>query len=282
MLMMTASILSLEKDGIPASLARRRRRRNPAAESDGVRVGTSGWHYTGWLGAFYPSGTRAGGMLAHYALTFNTTEINGSFYRVPTEKAVKSWHDQTPPGFLFAWKASRFVTHNKKLRDVKDNVAFIMDRMKGLREKFGPVLWQLPPSLKYDRERLARFIAVLPREHRHVIEFRHRSWYVPDILQLLSDHDIALCISDHADAPAPWVATAGHVYVRLHGTSGRYVGHYSDADLERLAERIRGWRSERRAVFCYFDNDVRAAAPEDATILLEKLARRAPARTRML
>jgi uncharacterized protein YecE (DUF72 family) len=273
MLMTNASILSPGNLPAAASLTRRGRARNPRAGQADVRIGTSGWHYADWAEAFYPATTRDSARLAYYATRFSTTEINASFYRVPTEKAVEGWYEQTPEGFLFAWKASRFVTHTKRLLDVKDSVAFIVGRMEALRDKFGPVLWQLPPSLKHDRERLARFIGVLPLKYRHVIEFRDPSWYATDIFDLLSDHNIALCISDHAAAPAPWEVTAAHVYIRMHGPSGHYVGSYSAAALSALAQRIRHWRRESRDVFCFFDNDIKAAAPRDAAILLARLGR---------
>jgi uncharacterized protein YecE (DUF72 family) len=237
-------------------------------------VGTSGWHYADWRGTFYPKDVGPGGMLGHYARIFHSAEINGSFYRVPTEKAVATWREGTPPGFRFAWKASRFVTHNKKLEDVAESVAFIVGRMSGLGEKFGPILWQLPPVLKHDYERLARFIAVLPTDRLHTIEFRHPSWYAADIFDLLAANDIALCISDHAAAPAPWETTACLVYVRMHGPTGRYSGRYSAKALDALAERIAHWRRRGMSVSCYFDNSIKAEAPRDVAGLIERLRAR--------
>lgn len=234
-----------------------------------LRIGTSGWHYQGWIGPFYPAGTPKKALLGAYAAHFSTTEINASFYRVPSEAAVAGWREGTPDGFLFAWKASRFVTHNKKLRDAGESVAYILSRMDGLGEKFGPVLWQLPPNLHRDDERLAAFLKLLPKRRLHVVEFRHPGWYEQKVFDILGDHDVALCISDHHDAPAPWAVTAGHVYVRPHGPGGRYFGRYDEPTLRRWAKDIARWRRGRRSVFVYFDNDQKSAAPQDAERLIE-------------
>jgi len=236
-----------------------------------IRIGTSGWHYDSWREIFYPKGVGPKRMLACYAETFDTTEINASFYRVPKPETVKAWHDAVPEGFLFSWKASRYITHNKKLKDAAESVRFIFERMAPLAEKSGPVLFQLPPSLKIDRERLARFLGVLPKGHAHVVEFRNESWYEPEILDVLRDHGVGFCISDHEDAPSPWEVTADHVYIRGHGPKGDYKDHYDDAALDRWARDIRRWRKAGKAVYVYFDNDQKAAAPADAKRLAERL-----------
>ena len=175
------------------------------------------------------------------------------------------------PYLLLAWKASRLITHLKRLKDVEENVPFMFRRAEGLGGKLGPVLFQLPPSLKADRERLARFLALLPTNRRHTFEFRHPSWYEAPILDLLGEHDIALCLSDHAAAPAPWAVTASFVYIRAHGPSGRYWGSYADDTLHKWATDIEAWRTQGRTVYCYFDNDIKSAAPEDARRLLDLL-----------
>lgn len=233
-----------------------------------LRAGTSGWQYGHWIGRFYSPGTRRKDLLRAYAEHFSTTEINASFYRLPTEKAVAAWREQTPDGFLFAWKASRYVTHVKRLRDVAESVALVLGRMAGLGPKSGPVLWQLPPGLHRDDRRLADFLRLLPTQHRHAVEFRHPSWYEAAVLGLLADRDVALCISDHAAAPAPWEATARFVYLRGHGPGGRYRGRYDDAVLADWAGRIDRFRAAGRAVFAYFDNDVDGCAPADAKRLI--------------
>jgi uncharacterized protein YecE (DUF72 family) len=237
-----------------------------------LRIGTSGWAYKDWAEAFYPKSVRIKDRLAYYATRFTTTEINGSFYRLPNETTVAAWAQTAPPGFLFAWKASRFITHNKKLRGVEASLDLVFGRMAPLGEHFGPVLFQLPPMLKRDDGRLRDFLALLPRERSHTVEFRDPAWYAPEVLTLLGDHGVALCISDHHHAPAPWEATARHVYIRGHGPGGAYRGRYPRETLRRWAKRIDGWRGEGREVFAYFDNDIGAAAPKDAAALVELTA----------
>ncbi len=179
-----------------------------------VRIGTSGWVYRDWKGPFYPEALPAKRWLGFYASRFETTEINGSFYRLPSEAAVKGWADTAPEGFVFAWKASRYITHAKKLKDVGDSLALVFGRMDPLGSHFGPVLFQLPPQLRRDDERLARFLDQLPPHRRCAVEFRDPSWYAPAVLDRLREHGAALCISDHAAAPSPWEATADFLYVR--------------------------------------------------------------------
>ncbi len=237
-----------------------------------VFIGTSGWTYDGWRGPFYPPDVPKKDWLRFYAGRFPTAEINGSFYRTPSLDAVRAWREQTPDDFLFAWKASKFITHWKRLTEKCDNsIALMQTRLKVLGPKLGPVLFQLPPRFTENRERLASFLRMLPRRRRYAFEFRHKSWYEQPILDLLHEHDIALCISDHHDAPAPWEATAGHVYWRGHGPGGAYKDNYSDAQLRALAAAIRKWRRARRAVYVYFDNDQKSAAPRAAERLMRML-----------
>jgi len=233
-----------------------------------LRIGCSGWTYEDWAGSFYPREVRARERLAWYAGRFDTTEINGTFYRLPSAKSVAAWAGAVPAGFVFAWKVSRFISHNKKLKDCADSIDLVFGRMKGLGRAEGPALVQLPPGLHRDDERLDGFLKRLPRRTPCAVEFRHRSWYDPAVFDILAAHGAALCISDHHDAPAPWETTANIVYVRLHGPGGRYHGRYPKEELGRLAERITSWRRGRRDVYCYFDNDVKAAAPRDAQALL--------------
>ncbi len=235
-----------------------------------VRIGTSGWHYDSWVGPFFPKELRKKDHLRFYAETFSTTELNGVFYRTPTLEAVEGWREATPKDFLFAWKASKFITHWKRLGPTCPNSIELMEgRLKVLGRKAGPVLFQLPPRMTADRERLAAFFKMLPTRRRYAFEFRHPSWYDEVILKLLREQNAALCISDHHDAPAPWVATASHVYVRGHGPGGRYAGHYPDDELKRWARQIARWKRQGKQVFCYFDNDQKSAAPLDAQKLMK-------------
>jgi uncharacterized protein YecE (DUF72 family) len=232
-----------------------------------LRIGCSGWVYKDWSGPFYPPHVKDRDRLEHYASVFDTAEINASFYRLPSEKTVEGWARRAPPGFVFAWKVSRFITHNKKLNDCADSVALVFGRMAPLGLHYGPALIQLPPQLRRDDHLLADFLALLPRGRRHTVEFRHESWYAPEVFRILADFDAALCISDHHSAPAPWEVTASWVYVRGHGPGGRYVGRYPDTELEHWARTIACWRAGGRAVYAYFDNDVKSAAPADALAL---------------
>jgi uncharacterized protein YecE (DUF72 family) len=239
-----------------------------------LRIGTSGWSYPSWRGPFFPEALAARHHLAYYATRFDATELNAPFYRTPTLDAVRGWAAQTPKNFCFAWKASRFITHWKRLSGKSRNSITLMEsRLRLLKDKAGPVLFQLPPNMQADRERLAGFLKLLRRKRPYVFEFRHPSWYEPDILELLREHDVALCISDHADAPAPWEVTAGHVYVRGHGPTGRYHSHYPDETLRDWARSIRRWRRQGRDVYCFFDNDQKSAAPKDAERMVALLRR---------
>lgn len=235
-----------------------------------VRIGTSGWAYKDWNGPFYPDEVKAKDRLSYISRRFPTLEINASFYRMPTDKAVAGWREQTPDDFLFAWKASRYITHNKKLNDPADSLAYMFERIEGLGDKIGPVLFQLPPNLHRNDERLATFLKALPKKGRFAFEFRHPSWYDPAILDLLRDHGAAFCISDHHDAPAPFEVTADFVYLRGHGPGGRYRGRYGEAALRDWAAHVRRWRKDHD-VFVYFDNDIKSAAPADAQQLIDIL-----------
>jgi uncharacterized protein YecE (DUF72 family) len=235
-------------------------------------IGTSGWTYDGWRGPFYPKGVPKKDWLRWYAGQFLTAEINGSFYRTPSLEAVRAWREQTPKDFVFAWKASKFITHWKRLSSKSENsIALIEERLKILGRKAGPVLFQLPARFTADRERLGAFFQLLPRRRRFAFEFRHASWYEAPIFELLRAHNIALCISDHHDAPAPWEVTADYVYWRGHGPDGAYKDNYSDGQLRRLAAAIRKWRRARRTVYAYFDNDQKSAAPQDSKRLMRMM-----------
>lgn len=258
------SDLSLARHGEPRSSAPPK-----AAE---IRVGTSGWHYASWRGPFYPGDVKAKDFLAFYRTRFQTAELNTPFYRTPTPEAVDGWFRETPDDFVFAWKASKFITHWKRLSERCDNSLELMEsRLERLGHKVGPILFQLPPRMSADRERLAGFLKMLAPGRRYAFEFRHPSWYGPAIFDLLHEFDAALCLSDHADAPAPWEVTASFAYVRGHGPSGRYFGSYGDDTLRDWAAQIAAWRQGGRDVYCYFDNDIKSAAPEDARRLLDRL-----------
>jgi uncharacterized protein YecE (DUF72 family) len=240
-----------------------------------VLIGTSGWSYRSWRGPFFPREVMIKHHLQFYATQFSTAELNGVFYRTPTVEAVRAWRDGTPDDFIFAWKASKFITHWKRLTEKSRNSLALMEtRLRILGRKAGPVLFQLPPQFAANRERLAGFLKLLKPKRRYAFEFRHASWYERPILDLLREHDISLCLSDHHDAPAPWQVTASFVYVRGHGPGGRYKGSYSDKTLHEWARKIAGWQRQRRDVYIYFDNDQKSAAPFDALRLMRLLPAR--------
>jgi uncharacterized protein YecE (DUF72 family) len=237
-----------------------------------IFIGTSGWSYKSWRGPFFPNEVMVKHHLQFYATQFDSAELNGVFYRTPTLAAVRGWRDNTPDDFVFAWKASKFITHWKRLSDKSRNsLALIEQRLKILGPKAGPVLFQLPPQFAANPDRLDRFMKLVPKRWRVSFEFRHDSWYCNEVFKLLRKHDVALCISDHADAPAPWQVTAPFVYVRGHGPTGRYKGHYSKKTLRAWARKIRAWKRGRKDVYVYFDNDQKSAAPADALKLARML-----------
>jgi uncharacterized protein YecE (DUF72 family) len=237
-----------------------------------VLIGTSGWHYDSWRGPFFPKGLPLKSQLQFYASQFSSAELNGVFYRTPTPEAVESWRFQTGKDFVFAGKASKFITHWKRLSESSANsLELLEDRLSLLGNKAGPILFQLPPNFRADADRLDEFFKMLSSKRRYSFEFRHPSWYVPRILKMLAERNISLCLSDHHDAPAPWKRTADFVYVRGHGPGGRYKGHYADRTLAEWARRILSWKKQGKDVYVYFDNDQKSAAPADALKLRQML-----------
>jgi len=237
-----------------------------------VHIGCSGWNYRDWRGAIYPEGLPARRWLERYAELFDTVEVNNTFYRLPSQSAVEGWVDQTPPGFVIAVKASRYMTHVKRLREMKRVAARYFEAIKPLADspKLGPVLWQLPANFQRDDERLGEALEQLPKA-RHCFEFRHPSWFVPEVYELLRRHRAALVIGDDPERPfQTHEITADWTYVRFHrGNRGRR-GNYSKRELEEWKRHIAAWRSEVE-VFAYFNNDWEAFAPRNALWLAEGL-----------
>lgn len=237
-----------------------------------LRIGTSGWIYPHWRGVFYPPGLRPADWLGYYSAHFDTVEVNYSFYRLPSRAAFAAWRAATPPGFCFAVKGSRFVTHLKRLKDPERHVPRFFERAGALEEKLGPVLWQLPPQLARDDARLAAFLGALPRERRHALEFRHGSWLDPAVYDLLRAHGVALCIADAGgrSLPPEPVLTADWTYLRFH--SGLADGAYTEEQLERWAGVVRALRAGGAAVYAYFNNDAHGYAVANARRLRALLA----------
>jgi len=234
-----------------------------------VHIGTSGWHYKHWKGNFYPAKIDAAQMLRNYLQHFDTVEINNSFYRLPSEEAVKSWVKQTPPQFIFAVKASRYITHNRKLKNPKETFARFMDVAKGFGKKLGPILFQLPPGWKVNEERLSEFLTVLPKRYRYAFEFRNPSWHTRAVYQLLRQYNAAFCIFELNGFQTEMQHTADFAYVRLHGLGKAYQGDYSDLALRSWADKIQSWVKQGQQVFFYFDNDQAGFAAKNAVTLAE-------------
>jgi uncharacterized protein YecE (DUF72 family) len=230
-----------------------------------VHVGTSGWIYRHWRGTFYPQRLPTKEWFAHYSAVFDTVEINNSFYRLPSEAAFDAWARQAPPGFLYALKASRFLTHLKKLKDPEGPLDLFLGRARRLGGHLGPVLYQLPPHWHCDLDRLRAFLRLLPPDLCHVFEFRDPSWYVEEVREALARHGACFCIHDLKGADCPEWLTGPAVYLRFHGpTAQPYAGSYPRAHLQRWAERIAGHLEGGRDVFAYFNNDEAAHAVADA------------------
>lgn len=238
----------------------------------GVHIGTSGWHYPHWRAVFYPPELPASEYLAYYAKYFLTVEINNSFYQLPSEAALKQWSATVPAGFVFAVKASSYITHRKKLRDPAVTTARFFERIRLLREKLGPILFQLPPRWKADPGRLEAFLAALPGGLRYAFELRDPSWFDLRVEAVLREYRAAFCIYEFDWRLSPIVVTADFVYIRLHGPEGAYRGRYGRRRLAAWARRIAGWRDDGLAVYCYFDNDEAGYAAQDALELAEMLA----------
>lgn len=265
-----------------------------------IRIGTSGWSYPEWRGTFYPSDLPQRRELEYLSGTLNSVELNNSFYSLPKPESFRKWYEQTPDGFRFAVKGGRFITHIKRLHDVRTPLAnFFASGLLELGPKLGPLLWQLPPSLMFDADRLAQFFELLPRstsaaatlaaKHdermsgrsstqfdtdrplRHALEVRHPSFRAPGFTELLREHGIALVIAETAGT---WLyledITADFGYVRLHGDAELYASGYSDEALRRWADKIRAWYDRGTDSYVYFDNSMNVQAPVNA-IALDRL-----------
>lgn len=239
-----------------------------------ARAGCSGWQYKHWRGDFYPSEIPVSRWFEYYAAQFDTVEINNSFYRLPETETFARWAARAPGGFLFAVKASRFLTHMKKLKDPEGPLELLFDRMRPLGRHLGPVLYQLPPGWKLDRARLEHFLQVLPKGVRHVLEFRESTWYADDVSALLERYGVARCLHDMKGSATGQERVGPFVYVRFHGASGTYSGGYPATRLERWAEWLHAQRCAGCEVYAYFNNDVGGHAPRDAVTLRRLLEER--------
>ena len=232
-----------------------------------IFLGTSGYSYQHWKSVFYPEDLRENLWLSHYAGFFDTVELNVTFYRLPKESAFLSWHKRTPKNFKFSVKGSRFITHVKKLKDSSQPLKLFFSRVKLLKEKLGPVLWQLPPAFKADSKRLKAFLNCLKQYKgvRHVFEFRNETWYSTEILDMLKGEGRALCSADWPTFARDIHITADFIYLRRHGQGARlYGGCYTNRQLKKDAEIIKKHLKEKRDVYIYFNNDADGYAVKNA------------------
>lgn len=232
-------------------------------------IGTSGWSYVHWRGPFYPEGLKASDELSFYMERFETVEINNTFYHLPSEDAFRSWHKTAPPGFIYALKGSRFITHMKKLKDPEGPLSLFIERARLLKDSLGPVLFQLPPRWRKNTERLKGFVDKLPRDLRFAFEFRDSSWFDEDVYEVLKGGGAALCVYHMPGFQSPVLSTAPFVYIRFHGTDFLYGGSYPKAELKRWAGVIKGFLKEGKDVYAYFNNDEAAYAVKNALELRE-------------
>ena len=262
--------------GTRSSSVHRRSHRHLDVEEP--RIGCSGWNYASWKGGFYPKNVPSRRWLQHYAGVFDTVEANGTFYRLPEAAVFEAWRRDLPKGFVMAVKASRFLTHMKRLRNPQEPLERLISRASALGRHLGPLLYQLPPNLHLDLPRLDAFLAALPRAWSgrrlsHVMEFRHPSWYVSETFSLLEQRGVSLCLHDKRGSAVSTPFVGPIVYVRFHGTSGDYHGGYPSSTLNRWAHRLAEQSQQRRPVYAYFNNVPDAIATENAQTLRRQLAR---------
>jgi len=250
-----------------------------------IRVGCSGWDYPHWRARFHAAHVPRRAWLEAYASAFDCVELNNSFYRLPAPETFAAWSERVPPPFLFAVKASRYLTHMKKLKDPAEPLHRLLEHAQHLGTRLGPLLYQLPPRWMPDVQRLSTFLAALPRMTpaedgprvgplRHVIEFRHETGVTDDVLDLLRAHDVGICLHDMPGGPqgsAARAITSRTVYVRFHGGTGRYSGRYPDRVLDAWAAFLHSHLASGGDVFAFFNNDIDAQAPEDARRLRSRL-----------
>jgi uncharacterized protein YecE (DUF72 family) len=246
-------------------------------------VGTSGWVYKGWAGSFYPEALEKTGELAYYATRFNTVEINATFYRLPSLNMAKGWYERSPAKFIFAVKGSRFITHLKKLNVDRPSIKNYFDRVKLLKEKCGPVLWQLPPNFGFNPERLDSFLKMLPSKYRHAVEFRHPSWYEQEeTFEVLRKHGAAHVSLSSLRMPMNLNLTADFAYLRFHGLENGAAHDYTREELRPWAAHCRRCLDNGVAVYAYFNNDWNTRAPLNAEVFREMIVSKKSPGTRKM
>lgn len=235
-----------------------------------IYIGTSGWNYKHWKGRFYPDDLPVKSWFKFYIEKFDTVELNTSFYHLPKKETFVKWYKDAPGKFIYAVKASRYITHQKKLNEPDEPVDTFIKHAEGLKEKLGPILFQLPPGWKYNEERFEKLLKILPKKYRYTFEFRNETWWNNDAFSLLEKYNSAFCIFELAGQITPNIVTADFIYIRLHGPNGKYAGSYDDKALVKWADQFDIWKNEGKDIYCYFDNDDSAYAAFNA-LTLKKL-----------
>ena len=245
------------------------RNKNMDLKINMLYLGTSGWYYEHWIDQFYPSDLSKSDWLSFYADRFNTVEVNASFYRLLFKNMIKGWKNKTPDDFLLTFKGSQLITHKKKLQDVEEYLNRFHQRIR-LAKKIGVVLWQLPPSLKKDIDRLESFLQLLDSDMRHCVEFRHKSWFDDGVFDLLRRYNIGFCILSAPKLPSMVQVTSDFAYIRWHGVNDWYQHDYTDVELKEWAETINSFDVD--TVFGYFNNDYQGFAPKNCLTLKKILS----------
>lgn len=241
---------------------------------DQFYIGTSGWSYDDWIGEFYPEETEKTDMLNYYVEKFNSVEINATFYRLPFENMIKGWRNKAPERFQYAVKAPRQVTHYNKLEADPEYLNDFFKRIEGLDEFLGPILWQLPPSLEKDMERLKRFLEIIDTDKHHTIEFRNDSWLDEEVYQVLEDHDVVPVSISSDSMPAEFPNTGNFVYYRFHGLSDNNAYNYSKKELDNWADKCAEALDAGKQAYVYFNNTAAGDAPINAKLFREMVERK--------
>jgi uncharacterized protein YecE (DUF72 family) len=234
-------------------------------------IGTSGWNYKHWIGKFYPEDLSVKEWFNYYKDRFSTVELNTSFYHLPKRNTFEKWRINSPDNFIYSVKASRYITHVKKMIEPEEPVKKFFESAEALKEKTGPILFQLPPGWKYNDGRFKEFLSVLPKNYKYTFEFRNETWWNDEVLSLLKDNNAAFCMFELAGVRTPQFLTADFAYIRLHGPGGKYQGSYNDDVLRSWANDFLSWDKTIKEVYCYFDNDDSAFAVYNAMRLKELL-----------
>lgn len=232
-----------------------------------IYIGTSGWNYKDWQGRFYPDKLKQEKWLEYYSRKFNSVEINNTFYQLPAKNTFEAWEDNTPGSFIFAVKASRYITHMKKLNQCSPAVDKLIEYSANLKEKMGIFLFQMPSNQGKDHAKLKAFLKHLPSRYRYAFEFRHESWFDESIFDLLDSNDCGIVINSSPDFPFHDIATGNICYIRMHGDKKLYSSKYHKDELRRFAEIMLKYHEKGFYSFIYFNNDKNGHAIEDASIM---------------